>query len=431
MPKDTFSIGRLTTPRVIGTAIVLALIVGAGAAAVSRADTGATDDNEPQVVIQTVETALLKLACDIQQSRTYTGIITAKRSADLGFERGARLTAIHFDDGDVVQASQPIATLDIRRLESRRRELVARHNAAEALLAEFNAGPRKETIEAARAEVADLNSQLELRQRNYRRTEKLRRQNAATDQDIDTSESFLQSTEARLNAAQKRLDELEAGTRAEQVQAQQANVEQLVAMLQDVDIELDNSILKAPFTGQVAARYLDEGTVVSPGQPVVRLVEHQALEARIGLPLQVVNSLSMGDSIELSCGDIACTGMLSRMLPEIDLATRTQTVVIEIDRSQSPEVVPGQVVQTSITQQVDKQGFLLPTAALLPGVRGLWSVYAVIQDNGQDVIQRRHVEVLHTSGDQVLVQGTVAEGDRVVISGVQRLVSGQRVRVVK
>jgi multidrug efflux pump subunit AcrA (membrane-fusion protein) len=119
------------------------------------------------------------------------------------------------------------------------------------------------------------------------------------------------------------------------------------------------------------------------------------------------------------------------MLPEIDLATRTQTVVIEIDRSQSPEVVPGQVVQTSITQQVDKQGFLLPTAALLPGVRGLWSVYAVIQDNGQDVIQRRHVEVLHTSGDQVLVQGTVAEGDRVVISGVQRLVSGQRVRVVK
>jgi RND family efflux transporter MFP subunit len=431
MVNQTMPLRRFLTPRVIGTAVVLTLVVGAGAAAVSRADTGEKADAEAEVIIQPVETVILETACDVTQSRTYTGIITAKRSAELGFERPARLTAVHFDDGDIVEAGQPIATLDTRRLRTKRREIVARHQAAVAVLAELTAGPRKETIEAARAQVADLQSQLELRNRTYRRTQKLRKQNAATDQDIDTSELSLQSTEARLNASQKQLDELEAGTRKEQITAQQANVDQLVATMEDIDIELDNSILKAPFSGQIADRYLDEGTVVSPGQAVVRIVERQTLEARIGLPLHTVQTLSIGDPIELACNDANCTGTLVRKLPEIDIATRTQTVVISIDQQTAPMLVPGQVVQTSVTQPVDKQGFLLPTAALLPGVRGLWSVFGVIQQNGKEVIQRRHVEILHTSGDQVLIRGTVKSGDRVVISGVQRLVSGQQVRAVK
>ncbi len=280
------------------------------------------------------------------------------------------------------------------------------------------------------AQVADLESQLELRERTYRRTQKLRQQNAATDQDIDTSQLSLQSTEARLNASQKQLDELEAGTREEKIAAQQANVDQLVASLEDIDIELDESVLKAPFSGQIAARYVDEGTVVSPGQAVVRLVEHESLEARIGLPLNAVQSLAIDDPLELTSSDFACTGTLVRKLPEIDIATRTQTVVIEIDQQSCSRLLPGQVVQTSVAQQVDQQGFLLPTAALLPGVRGLWSVFAVIEQDGKSVIQRRPVEVLHTSGEKVLIQGTVSVGDRVVISGVQRLVSGQQVDAV-
>jgi len=234
-----------------------------------------------------------------------------------------------------------------------------------------------------------------------------------------------------LNVAQKQLDELEAGTRIERIAAQAANVDQLVASLEDVDIELENSTLKAPFDGQIADRYLDEGTVVSPGQPVFRIVEHQSLEARIGMPLDAVQSVQINDPIDLSVGHLNCKGTIVRKLPEIDIATRTQTVVIEINSDSVTKLVPGQVVHTSITQQVDQTGFLLPTASLLPGVRGLWSLFAVVEKDGKQRINRRHVEILHTSGDQVLVRGTLAVGDRVVTSGVQRLVGGMRVEVVQ
>ncbi len=151
MDQQVKSYRRFLTPRVIGTTAVLMALIGAGAAAVSRADTGGEPEADRNVIVQPVETTVLQLASDLQQSRTYTGIVTAKRSADLGFERAARLKTIHFDDGDVVAAGQPIATLETRRLRSKRRETVARHQAAIALLAELTAGPREETIEAARA----------------------------------------------------------------------------------------------------------------------------------------------------------------------------------------------------------------------------------------------------------------------------------------
>jgi len=427
--KTTFR--RFLTPRLIGCGIVLAATLGVAAAAATRVETDETKTKDDDLIAQRVETVVLEHAKNVQQTRTYTGLVAARRSAELGFERAARLTAIHFDDGDTVQAGEPIAVLETRRLRSKRRETVARHAASVAILNELIAGPRKETIAAARAQVADLQSQLELRKRTFRRTEKLRKQNAATDQDIDTSHLGLKSTEARLNSSERQLDELEAGTRIEQITAQRANVEQWVAALEEIDIELDESVLKAPFDGQIADRLVDEGTVVSPGQAVVRIIEHETMEARVGLPLHAMKTLSIGDSIELRTGDTDWTGRLVRKLPEIDVATRTQTAIIEIDQNGEPTLVPGQVIHTSVTEQVDADGFLLPTAALLPGIRGLWSLFAVVQKEGKEVIQRRHVEVLHTSGDQVLVRGTLVAGDRIVVSGVQRLVSGQHVEVVE
>ncbi len=205
---------RFITLRATAIVLVLAAVLCAGAAAVTRSETSDSVQASADVTILSVETVVLQRTEGMQQSRTYTGIIAARQSADLGFERAARLTAIHFDEGDIVLSGQPIATLDIRRLEAKRRETVARHDAAVAVLSELQAGPRKETVAAARAQVDDLKSQLELSERTFRRTTKLFQQNAATDADIDNSQLSLKSTQARLNVAQKQLDELLAGTRA-------------------------------------------------------------------------------------------------------------------------------------------------------------------------------------------------------------------------
>jgi len=419
------------TRRFLGIAAAVFAAVAVGAAAVSHDGAITTPGDDPangNVTVQRVETVVLEPTDAVQQSRTYTGVVAARRTAEIGFERSERVTELFFDEGDSVAAGDAVARLDTRQLQAQRRETAARLAASGARLDELVAGPRKETIAAARASVADLKAQLELNRRTYRRTVKLRDQDAATDQDIDDSELSLKSTEARLNVAEKQLEELEAGTRREQIAAQRANVEQLEAAVADIDLELSDSVLTAPFSGRIAARYIDEGTVVSPGQAVFRVVESGILEARIGLPMDLARGLSSGDPIDLSAGGSTCRGVVARKLPEIDPATRTQTIIVSVDGNDTPQLVPGQVVQTALTQRVEQTGFLLPTVALLPGVRGLWSVFAVVPADDHHVIERRYVEVLHTSGVQVLVRGTVAAGDRIVINGVQRLVHGQIVQ---
>ena len=62
---------------------------------------------------------------------------------------------------------------------------------------------------------------------------------------------------------------------------------QLQARLAGLDIDLDKKRPEAPFAGTVAARTSDEGTVVSAGQTILRLVENDRLQARIGVPQQV------------------------------------------------------------------------------------------------------------------------------------------------
>ena len=98
----------------------------------------------------------------------------------------------------------------------------------------------------------------------------------------------------------------------------------------------------------------------------------------------------------------------------------------------------------------DKEGFWIPRSALTKGVRGLWSVLSVelVDDRGAETsadpnlvsfsdsdktqsedskytLKRRDVDVIQIESNEVLVRGTVQEGDRIVASGVQKLVADQ------
>ncbi|MCJ2544499.1 HlyD family efflux transporter periplasmic adaptor subunit [Thermostichus vulcanus] len=81
---------------------------------------------------------------------------------------------------------------------------------------------------------------------------------------------------------------MQTGTRPEQITAQQARVQQLQASLASLDVALSKSVIRAPFAGRIALRHVDEGTVVGSGQPVLRLVESGAWEARIGVPTHLL-----------------------------------------------------------------------------------------------------------------------------------------------
>jgi len=376
-----------------------------------------------------VEVAEIKPVSAFSRKRNYTGKVAAARTSELAFERSGKLTKIAVDEGDSVQAGMTLANLDTRHLDVMRLKLQAERAAAQAKLDELNAGPRRQTIEVAEAEVRQLSAKLKNLEADHTRNQELLKRNAISKSVFEASQFDVEQQTAQLDAARSRLSELEEGTRKEQLAAQKAVVANLDASLADNQVDLDDAVLTAPFSGRISKRYADEGTVISPNAPLFRLVEDQNLEAHIGIPVEMTKDLKRGTQQTARLNGKTYESTLKAILPELDPVTRTQEIVLALSSEAAKNLVPGQVIRIEIEESIQMQGFWLPLSALARGERGLWSAYAVIKGttDGEFVLEKRQIEVLHTEGDRVLVRGTLKTGDRIVVDGIHKLASNQRV----
>ncbi len=468
----------------MGAIAGLGLVSGLAVVAIQRATSERSTSLEAPASALPVEVARVDRVESYEVSRSYTGEIEAPRTSNLSFERSGLVVSLFVEEGDAIAAGTPVAQLDTSRLDSERLELVAQKAqaaarlreleagprrediaTAEAVLAqetamlrELQAGPRRETIDSARANVRNLEERLQLARLQADRRERLYRGGAVSREQFDEAATAADALQAELNAARRQLDELltgtrierldaqaarvdaarsqleelRSGTRIEQIDAQAAIVQQIDAQIASLDIERRKSAIAAPFSGTVSVRYLDEGTVVGEGEPIVRLVENRRPEVRVGVPTDVAATLSLGERHRVEVGDRTYAADVRSILPEVDAATRTQTVILQLQTPEAIDIAPGVVARLELAQTQAIAGFWLPTTALVRAERGLWACYVPIEAEtpaSESVyrLERHVVEVIHEQGDRVFVRGTLQSGDVVVSNGTQRLVPGQLV----
>ena len=87
-------------------------------------------------------------------------------------------------------------------------------------------------------------------------------------------------------------------------------------------------------------------------------------------------------------------------------------------------MISGDLVSLTVDIPIQVQGAWVPISALASGVRGLWTLYVV--DNNQ-TIQTRLVSITYADENKAFVSGAVNQGDLVVVSGIHRLVPQQKV----
>lgn len=383
--------------------------------------------------VMPVSVVTVEPATGFSVTQEYTGRIEAPRTSNLGFERGGRLVEIAVAEGAAVTRGQALAHLATELPEAERREMAANLSSAEAVLAELRAGARTETLDAARAQVRELEEQAALAETRKRRLAQLLAERAVSQDAADEATTQAQALAARLAAARAQRDELEAGARTEQLAAQEGQVERLRAGLEAIDAVLEQSRLLAPFDGVVTGRFADEGEVLGPGIPVLRVVEAGPREARIAVPVSLADSLAPGSPQAVLVGDAAHEAVVVAVLPEVDPATRSVPVVLRLANANAPSVtapVPGQPARIRITvaREDSAHGFWLPKTALAAAPRGLWTCLAVDPDEADGYrVSRRALEIVHVESDRVLVRGLLEAGDRVINDGVHRVVPGQRV----
>ena len=319
--------------------------------------------------------------------RVYAGKTLPSRSSELGFKRGGEIAQVLVDIGDVVEKGQVLARLDSQTLASNLEQ------------AQANTALAQANLSAAKAE-AQLAANTEKRFRT------LREQGNTSKQIYD---------EAKLSFQTKRA----------QYQVAQANVKRALAAANASKIALAEAAIKAPFDGIIQSRYMDEGTQILGGTPALKLIELGPIKAHIGVPSESVASLTIGGSYNLSWNGKVQPARLMAISPEVDPNTRTLNAVFKVNA----DIIPiGAVVELLLEQRVAIPGFWLPVSALTASDRGLWGVYVV---NAENIIERRLVEVIHNEASRAYVRGLLSDKERVVNSGVQRIVPGQSVLPLK
>ncbi|MEE4109068.1 MAG: efflux RND transporter periplasmic adaptor subunit [Halieaceae bacterium] len=307
------------------------------------------------------------------REQRFLGTIKAATRSDVGFEIPGLINEIEVTEGQSVRAGDVLARLDRRSLGARRA--------------------------AALATREQVTAELELARARVERQMPLADSGAISAQSFDDTRLGERALAARLAAAQ--------------------------AELERIDVDLDKSVLRAPYDALIGRQYLDQGSVTLAGSPVFALIATGEREARIGVAVEQAADLKVGESYRLTLRGREVRGRLRAVRPDVNPLTLTTTAIFTLPRDVL--AYDGEPVAISLPRRIDQRGAWLPLSALLEGDRGIWTVLALRKRDAGDVATREIVEVLHVSGDRAFVRGTLNSGDRIVSDGVHRVAPGTRV----
>lgn len=369
--------------RQIGTIILTLCVFAAAGAAVMGGRNIIADRAAAQAAVErapappmAVSVAPLTYTDGYTVERRFSGQIEPAQTTALGFELSGTVLHLRVDEGDRVNAGDPIATLDTRLLDAERQRL-----------------------EASRAA---LEAQAELARRTTDRQTALQAKGFASSQALDNASLGLLELEARMA--------------------------EIDGSLISVAVREDKSSISAPFSGAVTVRHVDDGASVVAGTPIVTIVQTATPQFRVGLPPAFAAGLRTGDTAVVAFGAARFPVTYDTVIAELDPATRTKTVLFNVEAGALPPF--GETGTITMTERVAARGAEVPVAALRDGPRGLWEIVTVMDGPNGPVVGAEAVEVLFSNGVTAFVRGTFSEGTRYVTDGPHRVVVGQRVALL-
>jgi RND family efflux transporter MFP subunit len=347
---------------------LIVLLLAAGSGQVSSAPT------EPSVPL--VEFAAITIQDQYIAKRRVIGRIEAASQSVLGFELGGTLEQTLVDEGQHVVTGQSLAQLDTARLEAQ--------------------------VSQLKAALARAESNERLARLSEKRVVELVRQKLESPQ---------------------RLDEVRENT----VSAS-ATVLETQAQITEVEVQLEKSVLKSPFSGKILDRLVDNGSVVGQGQSIFVIQQSDELQARIAMGTDDARMFVLSQQVTLYNGQQPLLATVTSIAANRRLATQTVDVVFTLEDSEY-QTLSGDLVSLQLNLPVDERGAWVSRQALSSGVRGLWTLYIVESAEGKDHVTPRSVEVLYSFKDKVFIRGPVRNGERYVVAGSHKLTPDQIVNV--
>ncbi|HET8849812.1 MAG TPA: efflux RND transporter periplasmic adaptor subunit [Marinobacter sp.] len=245
----------------------------------------------------------------------------------------------------------------------------------------------------ARADLQVIEAQLAEASRQLARAKRLQSNNSVSQAQVDELVTAVEVAQARLNAAR---------------------------------IRVEDHRIEAPFAGVVGLSNISLGAYLPSGMTITTLDSTDQMELSFAVPERFIGQIGLGQEVRATSPafpDQTFRGELVELASRISELSRTLTVRALIDDAQD-KLRPGQFMSATLTLQ-EREGLVIPEQALL--IRGD-EKYVFVAEDG---VARR---VSVTTGSRLPGWVEVREGlttaDRVIITGQDRLSTGDRIRDV-
>lgn len=350
--------------------IIVILVVIAALAAFRIYDNlnqNATTEEDESIA---VETAVVQMGT-IEETTTLKGTLQGEKEVDVTPMTSGTVQYIGVAVGDYVYAGQTICSIDNSNYQANLLQAQANYNSA--LANANNAKSNLAKMEALYAEGAVSKQQVEQAQLA-----------------VDTS-----------------------------------GVEAAAAQVQAAQQQIQNCVVSAPISGQVAAVNVEQGSMASTGGPVVRLVTVDNVKIRTDVTESNINSVKQGETLNVkidAASEYDFVGKITAVAPAADQQTNTYPVEITISNA-SGLLKPGMFAEAQLVTKRANNVLIVPAEA----VNTDNCVYVLQEDN---TVKKVEVTVGLSNENYVEIVSGLELGEVIVTTGQHLLFDGAEVRDV-
>jgi HlyD family secretion protein len=235
---------------------------------------------------------------------------------DIAARVDGRVAQRPVDRGQNVTAGQVLVTIDNPQLLTKLKEAQAGQAVALADLKRIEVGTRAEVIAQRKAALAAAEASTQLAKQTYDRTKQLTARDFASVQKLDEATATLDVARRSQQEAKLALAEAVAGYTAEERGVAKASVVKADAAIATLEAQVAEMTVKAPVAAQVYQTSAEVGEYVSPGVPLLSLVDLSDIWLRFDLREDLVKDLKVGDRFEMrvpALGDRLITAAVRRI----------------------------------------------------------------------------------------------------------------------
>lgn len=394
---------------------------------------------------------------------TATGVIRPYKQVKVSPKQGGLIAQLFVKQGDFVKKGQPIAKMDDTQMQaqlaaSRAAYLAAQDNynksktgnrpqeiaaaAFQALRSEKGATSAEQNLKRLKLQIKSLEAQSFRDAQNAQRQSFLAKNGAISDQDrlnavtqsqvtqtqlemarqeLATAESALGQARAEAEAAKQQHEMIALGNRSEDISAAKHSMMQSEANMKQIQTQINDTLVKAPFDGVVTQKYADEGAFVTPTtssatnsatsssivtlasalEMVAQVSEADVSKIKVGQPVEIMANALPGKVFHGSVTDIA---------PEAIVTTNVTTFEVHVALEEQKQLLSGMNVSAKFVAGQEKDALTVPNVAILSR-RGESGV--LVQTKAEP--EFRKVELGPSVGNRVVVRSGLKEGDKVVL----------------